>query len=373
MRTARQLVTRALQLINVPGRGSDLDDADLTAGFETLQELLDSSAVSRAFQPGIARHFFPLTLNKAIYTYGPGGELDSQLYFDQPAAISLEDAYIRGSGQILDNEQVTDSRFGSAAGWTLGTGWSIANNLASLAAGNSGETLDQALALEADTDYVVKVTVDQVDSTITVDITSGTALLNVSLDSSGTYEYEIRPSVAGGTLTVTADDADSAFDISHISIVEKGKSLSELQEDTGYDYPLRMSDQKSYNSFAAKGSGGRPDRILFSRSYPLAEIRFDTAPLSGDILVMDVRVNLAQVTDVNDTLKLNPEAMKWLRYQLANELAGEYGKELSMNQLRIMDRAYEDMAAANTRKNRLKVDAGLRTGRGRYNINRGDN
>ncbi len=51
--------------------------------------------------------------------------------------------------------------------------------------------------------------------------------------------------------------------------------------------------------------------------------------MTGDILVMDVLVNRVAVSDANSIIRLHPDAIKWLRYELADAMAGEYGKALT--------------------------------------------
>jgi hypothetical protein len=101
------------------------------------------------------------------------------------------------------------------------------------------------------------------------------------------------------------------------------------------------------------------------------EIRFDNAGISGDILVMDVLVNKVSINSVNDTLRITEAGEKWLRYALADNLSGEYGKTLNPRQVTIMEAAWDQLASANRRNNMLGVDRGLRE-RPTFDINRGD-
>ena len=86
------------------------------------------------------------------------------------------------------------------------------------------------------------------------------------------------------------------------------------------------------------------------------------------MLLFDVLVNSIQVYDVNDTINVTPEAIRWLRYALADNVAGEYGKELSLRQMQIMDVAWNSLASGNRRINLLRMPTGLTSGR-RYSIN----
>ena len=160
------------------------------------------------------------------------------------------------------------------------------------------------------------------------------------------------------------------MDILDVSILETGKDRVELSG-TGSDYAIKVIDQKRYNRRFTKGTGGRPYQILFSRAYPMGKIFFDNASISGDILVMDVTVNRVAVDSLDDTIRMHPDSRKWLRYELADHLSGEYGKSLTRRQIKILDDAYDNLVAGNLRMNRLGVDKAMRR-RATFDINRGD-
>ena len=63
--------------------------------------------------------------------------------------------------------------------------------------------------------------------------------------------------------------------------------------------------------------------------------------------------------------------IRWLRYAVADDIAGEYGKTLTPSQMRIMDDAWNQLAISNQRMNMLGVPRALRQRR-RFDINRGD-
>ena len=120
-----------------------------------------------------------------------------------------------------------------------------------------------------------------------------------------------------------------------------------------------------------KGNSGRPYQILFARNYPIAELRLDNTGTNGEILILDVLVNRVAIDSLESELRIHADERKFLRYTLADEMAGEYGKALSRRQVKIMDDAYDKLAAGGLRMNMLSVDRALRS-RPRYNINHGD-
>ena len=372
MTTASELITRGLRLINVPGRGALLDGQDQLNAFETLKDIIATESVSKSFVPGINRHFFALTPNRAIYSYGPGGDFDTNPFGDL-VPVDVEDQYIREGGQILNNQEVTNGDFSVLTGWTLGTGWTIGAGLLTIATGNAGETASQSLSLTAG-EYALKITPSHRDGSVTVTVTDGVATpINLVLLGSGQQTHRFTHSGGTAAITLTAA-ADSDMDFDDISIIERGKDELELQDPAvsggGSDYTVTRIDQKRYNRRFTKGTGGRPYEMLFSRRFPLAEIRFDNAAVQGDILVMDVLV-AKQVQDLSSEIACHAQAEKWIKYKIADEMAPEYGKTLTRRQIQIMNEAWDLMATSNKRNNARRVDRALR-GRPTFDVNRGD-
>ena len=377
---ASELITRALRLINQPGRGATLSAADQSNALEALQEILDSEAVSKQFVPGIRRHFFPMVQGKAIYSYGASPQMDlrSDNFDDDPPPIHIEGAYIRSGSSITDSEVVDEYRYENAASWILGgAGAAITNN--QLVIEQVIDTASQAFnagngaALVDGTTYTIRINAEILNGTFEVQLRDGAiAFETYTIDASGRYEFDfvwpttVAPDVVVATLLATDD-----MRINSLSIIERGKARLALPDARGSDYIITVIDQTHYNRRFTKGTGGRPYQILYSRNYGYGEIRFDNSAISGDILVLDVLVNRVQVNRPEDELRVNPEAIRWLRYALADNVAGEYGKSLNMRQLTNLREAWSRLASGNRRVNRLGVDRALRH-RPTFDINRGD-
>lgn len=360
---ASTLIRRALRLINVPGRGALLSSADQDAAFETLQDLLNGESISKQFQPGIRRHFFQLPTDTDMYTYGPGGDLDTNM-FEDPTPVRIEDAYIRLGSTIVDNELVVQDLFNSAIGWTIGAGWAVQNGQGIASA--SSAALSQVLTTTIGETYRVKLQ--------DVDVTAGSLTLSIDglvqvLNSSGDYEFQYTATVVNPLLELTG--AAFTGSLEQVSVRDVTKSERTELIGRGSDYKVEVVDQKHYNNRFSKGTGGRPYEILFSRAWPLAELRFDNAPSAGDKLVMDVTVNRIGLEQVTDQIRMHDDAIRFLRYQLAYEMAPEYGKTLSPSAIRVLNRSRRQLQAGNARLNNLRVDGALRNRRS-FDVNRGD-
>lgn len=369
---ASELVQRALRLINIPGRGASLAPEDQTAGFEALQELLDSEAVSKLFVPGIRRHFFDMVSGKSVYSYGasPQADLRSDDFDDDPLPIAIEDAYIRDGTTITNNELVDEYRFEAAAPWTLAGLAAITNN--ELLLEDIGSAT-QALAMVAGRTYTVRLSVTVNNGTVELRVDDNAVpILTQTLDTSGEYEFDILfPGAGAGGIDLETDVATDDIAIDYVSVIEQGKDRLELPDPQGSDYRITVVDQTHYNRRFSKGTSGRPYQLLYTRDYPVGEIRFDNSAIAGDVLVLDVLVNRVGVTRLQSEIRMHNDAIMWLRYATADHVAGEYGKSLNRRQIQIMDDAYDKLAAGNRRMNMLGTDRALRD-RPTFDINRGD-
>lgn len=379
MTTANDLIKRSLRLINQPGRGAQLAPEDLTFAFEALQEILDSEAVSKQFVPGIVRHFFPFVTGKSIYSYGnfPGADWESSAFgniYGDDAPIKIEMGYVRAGSVITDNELIDEYRFRNLGAWTEVAPGSVENN--ELVITDQGGVTNAVLIpdLTGSTTYTLRMNIEVNADTVTVQLLNNAiAFETYILDASGVYEFDfvwpagIVPSVS---ILGTALGADATMTL--FSILPRDTERLTLPDGQGSDYHMIQVDQAHYNRRFTKGNLGRPYHYLWSRSADgRGEMRFDNQGVSGDIAVFDVLVNKVSIETVNDELRLNPAAMKWLRYALADDVAGEYGKMLSPRQLTIMDQAWDKLAVSNRRMNMLGVPRALRQ-RQRFDINRGD-
>ena len=372
---ASELITRALRLINVPGRGSRLRAEDQADAFEALQELLDSEAVSKAFVPGIRRHFFNMNTSQAIYSYGasPQADFRSDDFDNDPAPIRIEDAYIRDGSSIVNNELVDEYRFENVASWVVAGAAEIANNRLVIEQGIGSVAQAVPADTSGGTTYTLRVNADVIRGSFDVALfNDGVEFDFFNVDTVGQFSYDfVWPAGDNPSIEVRTTDATDDIRINTLSIIERGKDRLVLPDGLGSDYMIREIDQKTYNRQFSKGNLGRPYQFLYSRQFPLAEIRFESSALPGDLLVLDVLVNQVMVNRLEDEIRLHPSATKWLRYALAANVASEYGKALTPQQMHLKEDAWAKLSTGNRRLNTLRIDRGLRKPRS-FDINRGD-
>lgn len=385
-----ELLSRGLRLINEPGRGATLGPDDQADALTALIEILDSESVSKQFIPGVSRHFFPMTSGQSIYSYGAGSQFDLRSDnfgsllngLGDPAPTKIEYGYIREGSNIVGNEVVEQFRFESVGTWVLDAdpAVQIINDQYVAEQPAAATSSTQALvagdaALQAGIDYVLRVDAVVFNGTLTIEARdSAIAFDSLVIDSSGYFEVELNwPSIVAPDLNLVTLLATDDVRLNSVSLIQKGKrDRYELPDSRGSDYSIYIVDQIHYNRRFTKGTGGRPYNIFYTRGAgESGEIRFDNSAIVGDILVMDVLVNRAKIRTVDDELRMNPEAIKWLRYALADHIAPEYGKALTNRQITIMESAWDRLAASNRRINRLGIDRAMRD-RPTFDINRGD-
>lgn len=389
---ASEAISRSLRLINQPGRGATLSPEDQADALTGLQEILDSESVSKQFVPGISRHFFNMISGQAIYTYGAGASLDLRADdfgaltagIPDPCPVKVEYGYIREGATIVNNEIVDEFRFEAVGSWVLDADPTvqIINNqfkveqpaapTSSTVALNSGAA---PTSLVAGRTYILRVDAEVFAGTLDIQLRdSAVAFDTFVIDSSGFFELRfIWPTTVAPDLNLVTALTTDDVRLNSLSLIEDGKrDRLELPDSQGSDYSIYIVDQTHYNRRFTKGTGGRPYNLLFDRGpEEIAELRFDNSAVTGDILVLDVLVNRTRIRSINDEIRLNPEAIKWLRYALADHLAPEYGKELTPRQVQIMDSSWDKLASSNRRINNLGVDRALRD-RPTFDINRGD-
>jgi hypothetical protein len=97
-----------------------------------------------------------------------------------------------------------------------------------------------------------------------------------------------------------------------------------------FEMPLQIYNVQEYADITQKNiQTSLPEAIYFQRGAPLSTIYLYTVPAATNKLVLYSRKALSNFATVNDTINLPPGYQRALRYNLAIELAVEYGKQPS--------------------------------------------
>ena len=85
--TARSLIASSLRLIGAIAQGETASDADESAGFDALNQLIDGWATQQLTVLTIGRHVFTPTANVSTYSIGPTGATFLDGYSARPTEV----------------------------------------------------------------------------------------------------------------------------------------------------------------------------------------------------------------------------------------------------------------------------------------------
>lgn len=161
----------------------------------------------------------------------------------------------------------------------------------------------------------------------------GLASLNDLLDSWSTdgllipastiEEFTLTPGQASYTIGVSGN-----FNTANPQVIEEAR----LKDVSGsaFEIPLSIYNIQEYADIAQKQTQStQPEALYFQRGAPLSTIYLYTVPSAANKLVLYSKKALSNFTSVNDSISLPPGYQRALRYNLALELAVEYGKQPS--------------------------------------------
>lgn len=137
-------------------------------------------------------------------------------------------------------------------------------------------------------------------------------------------------------------------------------------------YPLTLINEAQYNSITLKSSTSTLPQVLYAEKVPgLTEnqIRMKLWPVpTQDIELHVISVSqLYQITDETDVLYYPPGYLRAIKYNLAVELAPEFGVEASRTVKRIAQESKRNIKRINNPGDVMSMPSGL-MGTPRYNI-----
>ena len=137
----------------------------------------------------------------------------------------------------------------------------------------------------------------------------------------------------------------------------------------GLDYPLRVVALGEYEAIPDKSTTGSiPEVMAIRPGYPLSTLHLYPAPGSGCTLVMD---KVAPPSDLAlyDTMPYPPEFIRAIRYNLAIELAPEYGVSVAAEIAKTASDALDIVRRVNLQIPAAVLDPLLMRRRGYSDIN----
>lgn len=184
--------------------------------------------------------------------------------------------------------------------------------------------------------------------------------LFATLRSSYTLTPSLNPHTigSGGTFNATRP-----VKIDRASIVYAGSTNSEI--------PLEMLSDDEWQIRQGKASTGVPSGLWIESAYPLMKLWLNPIPQNADTLVLYTWQQLTSFASASDTLSVPVGYARALRYNLAKDLAPEYGVQLSDVAAEIAAESLAKLKRTNTKPLYLRSDAATLR-HGGFNLISGD-
>lgn len=144
--------------------------------------------------------------------------------------------------------------------------------------------------------------------------------------------------------------------------------------DGAIDIPLTMYSIDQYASIADKTATGIPDSIYIDYNFPNLTVKLYPMPSQAYTMTVYSEKPLSEYSAIGDTLTVPPGYERALRYNLAMEIAPEYGKQASATVMKIAIESKNAIRSQNNRadNDKMSVDDALQAGDG-FNIYSGYN
>lgn len=154
--------------------------------------------------------------------------------------------------------------------------------------------------------------------------------LNSMLDQWSSERLNIWALTKGVSHTLVAGTA--SYTIGTAGTIATGRPFavaSAFVRDSGdNDSPLDSMSRDEYNNLALKSISGQPDKFYYHPAYPNGTIYLYPAPDAADTLYMDLWQAFTQFSSLDSSVVLPPGYVSALKFNLAADLAPEYGRSV---------------------------------------------
>lgn len=114
----------------------------------------------------------------------------------------------------------------------------------------------------------------------------------------------------------------------------------------GIDYTLDIVEDESFATIIWKNQGSIPQFLNYTNGYPQGTIKLWPFPASGYQLFLLMEKALPEFSSLNTEVALPPGWKRALTYNLAIEIAPQYGQELSATAVDIAGKSIGDIRTA---------------------------
>lgn len=148
-------------------------------------------------------------------------------------------------------------------------------------------------------------------------------LSSISNDSMVVYaRTEDTLTLSAGTATYTIGTGGT------FNTARPVKIISAYVRSGNIDYDLNLINDEEYASIVLKSTGSIPQFVNYTNGFPLGTLKFYPVPTAGYQLFLLSEKELGQLT-LNQTISLPPGWKRMLIYNLAVDMAAEYGQPVT--------------------------------------------
>jgi hypothetical protein len=165
-------------------------------------------------------------------------------------------------------------------------------------------------------------------------------------------EYALTPGLNPHTMGLggSGGDIDAArpLGVERASLIASGI--------TGFETPLGMLSDGDWQATPGKAAPGIPMRLWVETSYPLLKLWLQPVPNLAHTLVLYTGQELGRFSSAALTFDMPQGYARAIRYNLAKELAPEYGLSLSAEATDIANESKETLKRVNYRPSYMSMD-----------------
>ena len=173
--------------------------------------------------------------------------------------------------------------------------------------------------------------------------------LNTMLDGWSAHRLTVYATTQE-SLTLTAADYEYTIGSSgNLNTTKPVKVLSAFTRDSsGQDYPVEVyTDRERYNALIDKDASGRPEELFYVPSHPLGYLYLYPAPDTAYTLYIESLKPLSALSGYTTEISLPTGYERALKYNLAIELAPEFGVSVPAEVAAVAMESYRAIANVN--------------------------
>lgn len=203
--------------------------------------------------------------------------------------------------------------------------------------------------------------------------TDGLAALNMLVDSLSAAGQMVNAVTTESAITLTPGDATYTLGTSGDITTRPMSIVAALIRDGSNDYPVKIITAEEY---AAKGDKSAqvtyPEALYDDGAYPTRTITLYPTPASAKSLILYTSRPLTQIATLDTSISLPQGYERMLKYNLAIDLAPEYGKTVSQEIAAIAMQTRDDLERQNVRVPKSRADEALLQFAGAFDFTRGE-